>query len=767
MRRILLCLGLFLLVGIAAAGENLVENPGFEQPASNGKAPAAWGVPGMPGAKFSWDDEVSRSGNRSGRVEGIDPEKQGRYVQAWRQDVGPLPDAELLLSLWVKGKNLGQGKITILHRDAEHTVLVNQGIATVEGTFEWKEIVAPLRLVPGAVELQLVLGLQESVGTVWFDDVVVTPVDGVDAIHGTVMMAPAEPQVAGSTVPVRFEVALGTRGLVEGGSIQLRWEDWRAGREFRFGNVHVTCDQQDAAFAVATPPRKKTWPPTQRPVTRIITLEKAGPLQADSKIIIETTLTYTPNSNVACPLQVLMAAGPSNAIWPLSKPFVVSAKGGPAAELRCIAEARPLAGEPGRITVAATDAYGNPSVDYCGTVALACNTNSGLPREFTFTEDDGGSHVFEGRFPHGTVSRVQVTSGGLTATSNPILPREAGEPGIYFGDLHSHCEISSDGVGDPDQAYDHARRFWGLDLAALSDHSPRGERWKRAVDAANRHNAGGRFVTFVAFEWSDSRRGHRNAYFRDDTGLQQPDLRDNMRSWWDFFDERDVRVLTVPHHPNTQSAAKRPDGKSVWGPVDWSVVNDTYQRIVELNQIRGSFEVPGGPIPELRVVREDVGSSVQTALATGHRLGFIGSTDTHSGRPGTGVARCAIVSGSFSRAGLWDSLHARSCYATSGEHILVLFALNDRPMGSEIRLDDTKTRRQVAWRAVGTGPIERVDLLRNNEIVKSWEGEGKDDLSDTFSQAEPVAETEWWYIRVIQADTHMAWSSPIWIDPSM
>ena len=76
-------------------------------------------------------------------------------------------------------------------------------------------------------------------------------------------------------------------------------------------------------------------------------------------------------------------------------------------------------------------------------------------------------------------------------------------------------------------------------------------------------------------------------------------------------------------------------------------------------------------------------------------------------------------------------------------------------------------RRQIAWRAVGTGPIERVDLLRNNEIVKSWEGEGKDDLSGTFSRAEPVAETEWWYIRVIQADTQMAWSSPSWVDPSI
>lgn len=70
-------LRVFLLAGSAAAGENLVENPSFEQSASNRKAPATWGLPKMPGTKFTWDDQVSHSGNRSGRVEGspiwVDP----------------------------------------------------------------------------------------------------------------------------------------------------------------------------------------------------------------------------------------------------------------------------------------------------------------------------------------------------------------------------------------------------------------------------------------------------------------------------------------------------------------------------------------------------------------------------------------------------------------------------------------------------------------------------------------------------------------------
>jgi hypothetical protein len=241
-------------------------------------------------------------------------------------------------------------------------------------------------------------------------------------------------------------------------------------------------------------------------------------------------------------------------------------------------------------------------------------------------------------------------------------------------------------------------------------------------------------------------------------------MKDNMESWWSFFDERDIPALTIPHHPNTQSKAKRPDGASVWGPMDWSVVNHKYQRIVELCQIRGSFEVPG-PNAALRVERADCGASVQAALGKGHRLGFIGSTDTHAGRPGNGPARAAIISHNFSRRGLWDALHARRCYTTSGKHVLVFFQLNGRPMGSEVRLGSRSAMRTIEWRVIGTGRLSRIDLLRNNEEIKTWQGRGACDQAGRYACEMPLDSTEWWYLRVVQEDTEMAWSSPIWVDP--
>ncbi|MBM4045742.1 MAG: DUF3604 domain-containing protein [Planctomycetes bacterium] len=756
----------FVLCGVASPGENLVKNPGFEVLMADGKQPEAWPVTKKEGVAFALDDKVFHSGARSARVEGLDPEKQDHYVQAWRQDVGPIPDAPLWVSAWVKCQDVTRGRIGVLHRDKDGQVVQNQIIAAFEGTFDWRELTGPLNRAPGVKSLQLMVGLQKSRGTMWVDDVSVATAADVSVEVGRARMTPTEPQPAGSTAPVRIELTLGRRGLADGGSVQMRWTAWRPAREFRLAELKAECAGKTAQFEVVIPPRKTTWPPDPQPIACVATLKRGSPLQDGDKVVLSGKLTYTAHDNVTCGLEVLLSPSVGSAVCPVSEPFRVSAKGGPAKGLWCTAEARPVAGQPGRVTVAVVDEHGNPAADFRGAVKLTCNTEAGLPSSYAFTQADAGSHEFQGRFPKDVVSRVTVTCEAMTAVSNPILPRSDGEPAIYFGDIHSHSMLSSDAVGDPDAAYEYARRFAGLDFAALSDHAPRAARWEAGVAAANRHNKAGRFVTFVAFESGDSPHGHRNIYYRDDTGPDLPLLKNYNEAWWQWLAERNVRALTLPHHPNTDSGVRLANGNLAWGPTDWSVRNDTYQRLVEICQTRGSFEAPGGPNPELRIRAKDCGASVQTALAKGFRLGFIGSTDTHSGRPGNPAhsARCAILARDFSRTGLWDALYARTCYATTGKHILVLFEVNGKPMGSEITLAARETKRQIRWRVVGVGPLKRVDLLRNNGVVKSWAGEGKDDVAGEFSLAEPLAAAEWWYLRVIQDDAEMAWSSPVWVD---
>ena len=60
--------------------------------------------------------------------------------------------------------------------------------------------------------------------------------------------------------------------------------------------------------------------------------------------------------------------------------------------------------------------------------------------------------------------------------------------------------------------------------------------------------------------------------------------------------------------------------------------------------------------------------TVRACLARGGRTGVVGATDTHEGKP---AARTAVLAGELSRAGLFDALRHRRCYAVTGARIVL------------------------------------------------------------------------------------------------
>ena len=119
----------------------------------------------------------------------------------------------------------------------------------------------------------------------------------------------------------------------------------------------------------------------------------------------------------------------------------------------------------------------------------------------------------------------------------------------------------------------------------------------------------------------------------------------------------------------------------------------------------------------------------------------------------------------------------RSCYATTGQKIVVGLYIAGFPMGSEI---DTKSRpgleynRHITGFCIGTEAFSEVLLIRNGKPFKSLPitndaTEFEIDDSDLLSQIalEPNSERSpfvYYYLRAVQKDGHIAWSSPIWID---
>jgi hypothetical protein len=137
----------------------------------------------------------------------------------------------------------------------------------------------------------------------------------------------------------------------------------------------------------------------------------------------------------------------------------------------------------------------------------------------------------------------------------------------------------------------------------------------------------------------------------------------------------------------------------------------------------------------------------------------------------------AILSKEHSRASLIEALQARSCYATTGERIIVGLHIAAQGMGSEI---DTKNRpglefnRHITGYAIGTRPLKEVILFRNGKEYKKFpakeetvEFEHDDmDLLGQIALEQPGDRPPfaYYYLRVVQEDGHIAWSSPIWVD---
>ena len=101
----------------------------------------------------------------------------------------------------------------------------------------------------------------------------------------------------------------------------------------------------------------------------------------------------------------------------------------------------------------------------------------------------------------------------------------------------------------------------------------------------------------------------------------------------------------------------------------------------------------------------------------------------------------------------------------------------EQPMGSEldtIKRPGLALNRYIEGYVVGTDKIYSVEILRNGKVLKSFNPKA-DHLDFSFDDMDPLLKIAfkpkdekppfiYYYLRAIQDDGHIAWSSPIWID---
>jgi hypothetical protein len=59
------------------------------------------------------------------------------------------------------------------------------------------------------------------------------------------------------------------------------------------------------------------------------------------------------------------------------------------------------------------------------------------------------------------------------------------------------------------------------------------------------------------------------------------------------------------------------------------------------------------------------------------------------------------------------------------------------------------------------GEIDRVEVCRNNRFIYTKQPKGRK-ASLVFTDREPLPGRSYYYVRVIQTDEEIAWTSPVW-----
>jgi len=429
-------------------------------------------------------------------------------------------------------------------------------------------------------------------------------------------------------------------------------------------------------------------------------------------------------------------------------------------------------GVPFSLQVRAEDAYGNLVSSYAGVLSLQTEPPRTRPfPKITLRSGAGGINWVTGvTLETPGIYRLQVSDGQLAGTSNPILVSATPEPCKHFwGDLHGHSQLS-DGLGTPESYFRHGRDVAALDFLALSDHmnlTP--EQWTTVESLTARFYEPGRFVTFPAYELSwPFPIGHHNVYMKEE-GLapfstwQYPQLADYLRGH---------DAIAIQHH--TAKMAGRMS-------TDWSRFLGDLEPLVEIYSGHGNSEYATAP---RAVDQADNVGSVQRALSLGYRMGIIASTDNHDSHPGTSRwyrgykgALVAVCAPELTRDAIWNALLRRQTYGTTGQRILLRFGVDGHPMGSELTVPPD-AHPTFTVHVVGTADLAQVQLFKGR-VGSSVPFPAMDLLSRASNRRPDPTQLFWtgpdphgfdgsafYYVRVVQKDGEMAWSSPIWIDVS-
>lgn len=365
---------------------------------------------------------------------------------------------------------------------------------------------------------------------------------------------------------------------------------------------------------------------------------------------------------------------------------------------------------------------------------------------------------------------IQIRSRSLPLFETPGMKNVFEGMNIYFGDLHTHSSFSNDCIErekqdmTPDDMFRFARNVCNLDFLAVTDHhQPWDEernrigegKWHELQKAVRKHWSEGDFLALPGFEyrcdWRKTIRGDTAVILGEDfsySEIDDPSL-DSISKLWDKFKGRNY--MTIPHF---HLAGNLPEGE--W----WECPFEGVEQNLEIYSCHGSFEsftpLERQP-PEGKRRRRDRNAEF---LLRDKKLkyGLTCNSDGHKGNPGMN-GLTAVYSGELTRDAIFAAMRNRSVYGTTNARIRLLFTANGKLMGSTLR---NTTEKNFHIDIKGERPFKAVDLMRDCKLHTRFRP-----ASDTFIKDFMVnddGQYSFWYLRVLQSDHHIAYSSPVWFE---
>ncbi|HTP34714.1 MAG TPA: hypothetical protein VMJ75_21195 [Candidatus Acidoferrales bacterium] len=335
---------------------------------------------------------------------------------------------------------------------------------------------------------------------------------------------------------------------------------------------------------------------------------------------------------------------------------------------------------------------------------------------------------------------------------------------IVRGDFHRHTEISPDGAGDGslEDYFRYMLDAAGMDTGIVSDHNAGLDEytWWRTEKAIDLYHIPGGYTPLFGYERSvPYPNGHRNVVFA----------------------QRGVHVLPISQQENQNTVNTGPilypylkqnrgicmlHSLATDQGSDYRDNDPEVEPLVEIYQgYHANYEYEGAPRAESADYNVATHGPYRpagfywNALKKGYKLGTESSSDhisTHS-------SYTMIYTPSTARRDIVESMRKRHAYGATDNIVLDVRA-RDRQGGEWMMGDILEMPAQPTLhvKVLGTSVVQSVEVVKDGKFVYKTEPNA-DTAEFDFTDTASAAGQSWYYVRVIQADRNMAWSSPIWI----